>query len=530
MRQKDKLNLNNVKALFEENQLKNVLKVGSKMFKGASGGLGASGIVITILALAGITAAAIFEIIGAVTGVVLFAGLGAAIAIYQLRNEQKERVAEKNILEKKLGLLRKTVIDLIANYQRLNETENDIDAQLIKLKNIDVNAELQDEDESKKVKEKIREYEKDKQALLQARNEVILRLKICLTVVSGNENTTRLSSFFGEADPAAGKEAVYQYAQSTLGFPQAEIDRVKRGLSVIWGELNSPSPSTFHSQQAVNQLSHFLQEQQGRRPRLDRTLSLGLTGMVGFIAGSGIAVAVAGFALGGMAALLAVGWPIIIPIVAGGIVGGVVTAVSYRSIKKAQEKAHQKIQLVIHQVGGVSDYISELTRNTSQRLESFFIKEKVARTEAAIRLKDVERDLLRYEGQIETTIKGIVSLEREIKEFQVVHQNFQGAKSLKKDLQQCFVLLDDLEKRLHGIAIISGSEDKKLALLEKTSDLLQKGKGHLKKIEMISQDILKGLHKEEEKKTPEGSPVEVEQSVETESQEFSPKSNYSAQD
>ncbi len=363
---------------------------------------------------------------------------------------------------------------------------------------------MHDHIEGLKIREKLHDLERGQQAIDKMKNKFLLSLKVGLSIVQGSDNFEKLNSIFGNVNQATGRDAIENYAQTNLNYPVHDVLKVKAGAASLWHKLNTPLAADVQAQQASSKLNLLTQPEHEERSGLVRKLSIALTVAAGFLGGAGMTVAIAGIALGSMAAVIALGWPIIIPIVVVGLIGSLVATLSYRFIKRRQEKAQRKIELATAQVTGLSSYFHEYSHRGEEQVKELQAKQEKSGHEIWVRLNDIENDLSRYELKINEDTRAIENLDKEIHSFHIVPGNFPQAKQLKSEVKQSIILVEDLKKRVHNVAIITGTEDEKIDLMGKIELVLAKARNDSKKIAAIFEKIHRELHEQQEvTKSPE---------------------------
>lgn len=466
------LNLKTIDKLTETSFWRNLLTLGGKLLQGAGSGLGTGALVISILATAGISVALIFEIIAASAGAAILGFVALGFSAYHLWKERRRIEKSKIDFDEKLKLLRSSIIESLKQYELTHELINTMEEELNRL-HILV-AQITNDAEKKRVAEKIEELEADLQLLKKKREEIILHFKIACELVTGDSTLEKLSHLFN-ATSDEGKNAIKRFA-SGLNLQDTDLRKIDSALNKIWSELDKPLGMNGRVPVLKANLAALTLTEKEKTSEHVKRGYYALTAFGGFIGGVGLGLTIAAIAVGGIAALSVVGWPVVVGLIGAGLVTMVAALVYYHYIEKRQQKVSGRLNRATGQVAGMNSYLThhvnndiknevsnvysnylELGKRTSQRLD-----------EHRINLDDIVESINR-------DLHDVHHLESESRHFKTYEKTqLEGAINLNESLKNQRAVLQNLKERISTVTVIAHSEEQKTELLAKVDEYIVK--------------------------------------------------------
>ncbi|MBA2654208.1 MAG: hypothetical protein H0U71_03965 [Gammaproteobacteria bacterium] len=500
VREKDKIDLKTLHNLTDPSSLQRALFMTKKGFEGAGGGLGLGGFIVTILALGGFSISFVFQIIGAAVGGTIFGTLALILGANQLWQQHKKIEKLKPALLTTISNLKASIIDYISNYQLLEDTSSTLDEEIKHLNKVLAKA---SDKEKASIEARLAELNDEVLKMQALQKEIMARLQISLEIFTGGSNSEKLSLLFG-SNGRGPKEALlencfYQFKSGKM--TQDKFSRVERGLNTVWSKIDL-------SYKENEQYEQDLKDRIGpeKKHRLTGVKAITHSGIAlgGFLGGSGLVLTVAILAVGGFAAVLAIGWPILIPALGIGLLAGAGSWLYYRRVERRQEKKMEKVNLAKKQIDGVTSYIKDKANNEVQEI----VKNHKARTAELVATVEVvletrENDLKEYEVRLENheiSVKKIAFDSGHFGSYQFKVATHTQLKMLQKEIEQNHNNLKDLKRRIEEIVVIAGSDDKKVELLNRVNSSLGRAEIVAKDFSPIFQVVEEKLHSNSKQK------------------------------
>lgn len=492
MREKDRLDIKAINELVAESNLRKAITIGAKGAQGAAGGLATGGLVVTILAFAGISAAFLLQIVAAAAGGVVFSLAAIGMGAYQQQKDQRRIDRLKDSFENHLKDLRESLVHSLVIYQQLEEAEKDNVSEVARL--TAVLSHIADEDEKKKVQHKLEDLDRDITELKKKRAELIDRVKISLAVIQGSNNSDKLKQLFGKVDGEVGKAAIHNYANLKMSLSDKEVEQVSNALEHFDTAIDKPLVENYKTSNYETELSNLIKPVKDKTHSTVKKLTYGLTGIGGFLGGSGTVITIGALVVGGMAALTGIGLPIFLAAVGVGLLTMGAGLLYHRHIEKRSQKTLNRLNVATAQLTGMKTYLNNVNKETRQELENINAKSLKASNEVSIKLEVHESSFKEYEEQTNSHSAKVKSLITELKTFKPDLNTLQNISHLKKAIEENIVLLEALKRQVNKIAILSGSEERKNDLLQNINGALEHAKQDLEVVTPIHIKVDRKLH------------------------------------
>lgn len=226
IKDKQKIDLQAIDDAVKPSIPRQALRILINLMSGAAGGVGAGGMVLTlitaILGIYAITVAAVVSVIAAVLGGALFGGIALGLVLYRNHKEHKKIAKEKEELYKDVEHLRNTFLESFENYelmeQEIASLQEEIEAQKLKLTSSSL-----DESEKKEIKKKIEKTQATLDKFVEVQKTNILHIKASLHIFTGANHSDKLNNLFGNSKGKLGDNvaaAVEKYVTSKYLLPE----------------------------------------------------------------------------------------------------------------------------------------------------------------------------------------------------------------------------------------------------------------------------------------------------------------------
>lgn len=491
MRQKAPLNPTKLNEAVQTSTLRKTFSLGLRTIQGGGGGIGASVLVLTLLTLAGITAAFLAEILAAVGGAVVFSLLALGMSYYNLWKDEQKLNGLKAKFDKKLIDLRRGILESIKNYQLLLEAEKNIITEITRLN--ELVQKITDRAELEQINEKVRALNHDLADMGSARKELVDRLNVTLSIFEGKTVEDRLALLFGKG----GEEAILAGA---LSYPEFKEDHstIKSGLSHIMPQLTTLPSDEAKSHIYKDELLSVIKEGETKTPKSVKWVTKALTGLGGFLGGAGSVITIAALVLGGMAAVTAVGWPIAVVALGVGLVAAGIALFYQRTVERRQQKTLTKLNDATSQVKGMTKYVNkQINQPSNSKIASWTEKYKQDCRDVFVSLnvhrqnfKDLKQDAVQHTQRIR-------SLTNEVNKFHKFKQSDMDAvKSLEIEIDQDLVRLNTLLKQVHKVTVIAGSEMEKTNLIHEIEAMIKEVETDKREASEIHKKIDESRHQQ----------------------------------
>lgn len=490
MREKDRLNPVKLEQAVESSKMRKTLSIGLKTIQGGGGGIGASVLIVTILALVGITAAFLVEILAAVAGAVLFSAFALGMSYYKLWKDEQKLKGVKEGFDKKMVELKRAILESLKNYQLLKEQE-DLFNEEVKRLNILIKA-VKDKEEQENIAEKIKELNHELIHIGDAKRELTDRLKVMLTVMDGKDSQERIQQLFGKG----GVDAILATAASDEHFDGNEYTKIKLGLLAINTKLNEPVSKPDKALQYKEQLANLIKVKKESNPTSIKWLTTALAGLGGFLGGAGSVITISALALGGMAAVTGVGWPIAVAALGVGLIAAGIGVYYQRKVENRQQKVLKKMNLATSQVDGMTHYVSnEINKLTMTKVVNLTKKHQEQRRDVEVCLGAYKKTFESYKAQTVQHTQRIRSYINEVKKFHTFkHSELAAVKELRGKVEVDIILLTSLLEQVHRVTVLAGSELNKTLLIHQIESVLNEAKQDHEDVIDIHEKIDKALH------------------------------------
>lgn len=492
MKEKDKLDLAMLNEAANQSRLLQLFALGTQGAGGVGTGLTISGLVLTLIAIGGITAAFMTQVLTVVGAVSLFSMLGVSLAAYQLWQDQKKVNAAKELVDKNTEQLKKFIIELFKEYQLLTELKINVQDEIYKLEQL---VSTYDEVEQKRIRDKITELGSEVARIERTQQELIIRLKVCLNVFSGASETEKLTKLFGKVSGQTGQEALVNYANLQLQFDPKDATRIKTAAKGLWSVLDQPIVVHQKYDEFRLELAQKIRPGLEEPHSLVKGMTYAVTAFGGFAGGVGATIGIATLIVGGVAALTAIGWPILVGAAAVGLVTMIGSVFYYRHVKKKQEELLKKLNTANAQVTGINQFLDESTRNIKKIDQELQAKHAKSVDEVSIRVNEHELAFREYKTNTQSYTRKAKSYIEELKAFNKFSlSSLTSLNDFKKEIETNILLLDALQKRVRKIAVTAGPEEVKIKLMHEIDLFLREAREDLVIVETVYQQINAKLH------------------------------------
>lgn len=487
------LDLNEIAKLVAPSPLRSFFSLGAKGLQGLGGGLAAGGLLFTVLAVAGITAAFVFEVITAVTGAVIFSALAIGLAAYQLYQQELANKKIKADFDQKLLDLRKTLIELIHNYQRLEDAKHEVEQEILRL--VEMQSQITEPHEQESVEKRVKELRQEQYSLLQIRADLIEQVKIALKFVKGDNNVDRLKHLLGDISDAAIKDKVANYAVLHHSNPDALT--IRNNINSFFGAIDLP---IHHAKSEIfqAQFNALINPPQQSTHNIVKKVGMVLAGVGGMLGGIGAAVTIGALIFGGMAALITVGWPVAVIAIGVGLVTMTGALIYRRHVEKKQAKVQERLALAVSQATGISNFLNEQTNKVvTEKINDLNNRHQQLSDRVILELKVHDKSFQKYKAQIKVHTKAIRSYVSELSAFHTVKLATKHAlELLHDDIKQDILLLTNLRTLVSEIVVIAGSEETKIRLLQEVDAMLKEAQIDYNDALAILKDVDIALHEQ----------------------------------